>query len=205
MQVNYAKENLNPRGFGCSIAHGSNCTSAEESDASMDGIMEGESDASYLPAGDEAEAGEGAPPPRRERAAAAEAPSRHHDHRLPCRQQHQRPDAVPRRRVGAVDAVRPRVLVDVHVRRLHHPISTHLLDRQHAADDRSASSPATAMATTHVCINAFESSHRVPAFLGADGEDEGEDVEDEHDGQDDYGRHGHRIAARISHLAKLRI
>jgi hypothetical protein len=125
--------------------------------------MEGESDASYLPAGDEAEAGEGAPPPRRERAAAAEAPSRHHDHRLPCRQQHQRPDAVPRRRVGAVDAVRPRVLVDVHVRR------------------------------------------RVPAFLGADGEDEGEDVEDEHDGQDDYGRHGHRIAARISHLAKLRI
>lgn len=48
-------------------------------------------------------------------------------------------------------------------------------------------------------------AHRAPALLGADGEDEGEDVEDEHDGQDDYGRHGHRIAARISHLAKLRI
>uniref|UniRef100_A0A0A9F5N2 Uncharacterized protein n=1 Tax=Arundo donax TaxID=35708 RepID=A0A0A9F5N2_ARUDO len=99
------------------------------------------------PAHDEADTGVRPPPARRERAAAAEAAAGHHDHGLASEQQQQRADAVRRGRVGAVHAVGPPDLVDVHV-------------------------------------------GRAPAVLGADGEDESEDVEGEHDGDDDYGRHG---------------
>jgi len=140
-----------------------------------------------LPAGDEADAGPCPAAARRERAAAAEAAGGDHGHGLRGQQQQQRADAVRRGRVGAVHAVGPPVRVHVHVGLR---VRACTVDRVANRMNRKKQGSRLYMKRAN---RAELLTYVAPAALGADGEHEGEDVQDEHDGDDDDGRHGRPI------------
>jgi hypothetical protein len=147
----------------------------------------------YQPADDEAGAGPCPPAARRETAAAAEAAGGGHGHGLRGQQQQQRAHAVRRGRVGAVHAVgTPGRVGGGHVGlRVQHARHDRVANPWNRMDRERERGSEYVQQVANQAIELTELlTYVAPAPLGADCEHEGEDVQDEHDGDDDDGRHG---------------